>query len=326
MDGTIVKKRYYVSKQFYRYIRPGAQMLDAITTDAGVLSTAFINTRNNAFTSVLINSSATDKVVTLAGNNIPATYQCYITTSAADKNCTDIGTVNNGEIVLPANSIVTLTAQANLGLPTPGPTPTLGPTAPPTPTPTLAPTAKPTAPPTPTPTLAPTAPPTPTATPNFAAPSINTITNSATSISGKAVNGGVVLVNMGSGKGYANVVLGVWKLKLSNPLKAGTKVSATVLLNGQTKTSAPKYVIPATPSIKTLKANNTVVKGNATKGSTVYVKIGSKKYSVKASLSTGAYSCKVLKLKKGETVTVYCKSGGQTSASKIIKVYINRIY
>jgi len=39
----------------------------------------------------------------------------------------------------------------------------------------------------------------------------------------------------------------------------------------------------------------------------------------KASSSTGVYSIKIPKIKKGTYVSVYCKSGGQLSAKKIVK-------
>jgi len=151
MSGTNVGKKYYVSKQFYRYVRPGAVMVDAATTDTNLISSAYYSPNSKEFTSVLINTSATAKMITLTGANVPTSFTSYLTTSDANTNCKDMGVVNNGAIVLPANSIMTLVSSANLPIYTP--VPTLTPT--PIPTPTPVPT------PTPTPTLSPTLSPTP---------------------------------------------------------------------------------------------------------------------------------------------------------------------
>ena len=102
-------------------------------------------------------------------------------------------------------------------------------------------------------------------------------------------------------------------------LAAGTKVTATVKLNGLTSTIKMIYVIPATPLVKHIEPNSTTVKGTATKGSVVYAKVGSKAYMAKASTKTGAYTIKTPKIKKGTSVSVRCKAGGQYSASKVVK-------
>ncbi|MFA6308228.1 MAG: DUF6273 domain-containing protein [Clostridia bacterium] len=150
-------------------------------------------------------------------------------------------------------------------------------------------------------------------------PSLNTITNIARLITGKAVNGGVVTVTTGTKKHTARVLKGVWKVVLPNVLKAGTKVSALVKINGFGSAIKYVYVIPATPTFSALKANAAFVKGTATKGSTVYSKIGSKIYYAKASTKTGSFAVKIPKIKKGTIVSVYCKAGGQISASRIVK-------
>jgi hypothetical protein len=151
------------------------------------------------------------------------------------------------------------------------------------------------------------------------APSLNTITNTAKLITGKAVNGGVVTLTTGTKKHTAKVLKGAWKVVLSTSLRAGTKVSALVKINGFSSMMKYVYVIPATPTVSVLKANAAFVKGTATKGSTVYSKIGSKIYYAKASTKTGSFAIRISKIKKGTIVSVYCKAGGQTSASKIVK-------
>ena len=101
-------KRYHASKNFYRYIRPGAIRfsIDA-SANAKVYPLAFNNATLNSTTIVLINDNATDKVVHLPGSGLPAAYEMYVTSDK--KNCEDMGEVNLSQnIILPANSIVTL--------------------------------------------------------------------------------------------------------------------------------------------------------------------------------------------------------------------------
>lgn len=113
MSGTATGKMYMVSKQFYKYIRPGSVMLEAGSSDSSLLSTAFYNDKSKTFTSVLINTSDQDKKVTLTGQNVPDEYKYYITTGDANVNAEDRGMIKNGEIKIPANSIVTLVKDNN---------------------------------------------------------------------------------------------------------------------------------------------------------------------------------------------------------------------
>jgi glucuronoarabinoxylan endo-1,4-beta-xylanase len=99
-------KNYYVSKQYYRYIRPGAQMVDAKSSDSKVLVAAFDNTQMGAFTIVAINTGTAATPLTLAGNNLPSSYKAIRT--SASENAVDLGTVTAGSITLPASSITTL--------------------------------------------------------------------------------------------------------------------------------------------------------------------------------------------------------------------------
>jgi hypothetical protein len=99
-------KNYYVSKQYYRYIRPGAQMVDAKSSDSSVLAVAFDNTQMGAFTIVAINTGAAATPLTLAGNNLPSSYKAIRT--SASENAVELGTVSAGSITLPPSSITTL--------------------------------------------------------------------------------------------------------------------------------------------------------------------------------------------------------------------------
>ena len=48
MNGSVKGKKYYVSKQFYRYIRPGAVRVGATSTNANVFVSALRAHRRRA--------------------------------------------------------------------------------------------------------------------------------------------------------------------------------------------------------------------------------------------------------------------------------------
>jgi O-glycosyl hydrolase len=108
MQGTTRGKKYFASKQFYRFIRPGARRVKlAFTSASGVMGSAFEHTALNNFVVVLINSS--DKVVkaNLAGTAIPGEFDYYLSTSADNCKKSD-AKVKKDNVILPARSIVTL--------------------------------------------------------------------------------------------------------------------------------------------------------------------------------------------------------------------------
>jgi hypothetical protein len=107
MNGTQdLGKRYYVSKNFYRYIRPGAKMVKVTTSDANLFVVAFTHPTMNSVTLVAINSAPTDKGLVLGGSGIPSTFAAYRTSASED--CASVGNVTNGSITLKADSITTL--------------------------------------------------------------------------------------------------------------------------------------------------------------------------------------------------------------------------
>jgi O-glycosyl hydrolase len=99
-------KKYYVSKNYYRYIRPGAQMVQASSDDSEVLVAAFDHVAANTLTIIAINGGTASKSVTLAGANLPATFQAYRT--SATENCASMGPMAPASITLPARSITSL--------------------------------------------------------------------------------------------------------------------------------------------------------------------------------------------------------------------------
>jgi glucuronoarabinoxylan endo-1,4-beta-xylanase len=97
-------KRYYIHKQFSRYIRPGAVGISSSSDDSTVLVVAFRHPTQSTLSIVLFNTSAAQRSVTLSGANLPS-FAAY--RSSASENCASVGTVT-GSLNLPASSITTL--------------------------------------------------------------------------------------------------------------------------------------------------------------------------------------------------------------------------
>ncbi len=100
--------KYYASKQFYRFIRPGAVRIEAQTDDERLSVSAFYHPVNGTLTSVIINKSDS-AVQTL----IEANYKFEIYLSDENHNCENIGKLGRGGVLnLPPGSVVTLQASS----------------------------------------------------------------------------------------------------------------------------------------------------------------------------------------------------------------------
>jgi O-glycosyl hydrolase len=107
MSGVTKRgKKYYVSKNYYRYIRPGAQMVQASSDDSEVLVAAFDNSVANTLTIIAINGGQASKSVALTGTNLPTQFQAYRTSATED--CASVGPMASATIALPARSITSL--------------------------------------------------------------------------------------------------------------------------------------------------------------------------------------------------------------------------
>jgi len=112
MQGTTVGKKYFVSKHFYRYIRPEATRIKATTTDLKLFVTAYQHLTKATQTIVVINSDQRAKRIFLTGSGLLDTFQMY-RTSEGTENCAFINAIKTGEgnsFVIPAKSIITLQA------------------------------------------------------------------------------------------------------------------------------------------------------------------------------------------------------------------------
>lgn len=106
MNGTSVGKRYYASKQFYRFIRPGARMVETTSDDSSVLAAAFERQALGSFIVVLINGDESSKSVALEGDGLPEQFEVYRTSASED--CLSLPSVSRDSITLPARSLTTL--------------------------------------------------------------------------------------------------------------------------------------------------------------------------------------------------------------------------
>jgi glucuronoarabinoxylan endo-1,4-beta-xylanase len=105
-DGN-PSKLYYVAKQYYRYIRPGAVQVRAGSSDTLVMATAFAHATDRTMTLVILNATASQQSVSIVGGG-PGNYAAY-RTSASD-NCVSAGSMARNAVVLAPSSVTTLFA------------------------------------------------------------------------------------------------------------------------------------------------------------------------------------------------------------------------
>ena len=101
-------KRYYVSKNFYRYVRPGDYRIQSSAPDqTNIYPLAFYNDTAHTNTIVLINDNTESRAVKLGGSALPAQFSMFVT--SANDDCKDYGIINTSDgFLLPANSVITL--------------------------------------------------------------------------------------------------------------------------------------------------------------------------------------------------------------------------
>ena len=117
INQSIQPKKYYASKNFYRYVRPEAVSVGAVcSTDVDILPLAFQHDANKTLTVVLINQSSSDKTITLDLKDpsvSPKKYARYRTSSS--ENCIKIDSLSStATITLPKESITTLIGNGSL--------------------------------------------------------------------------------------------------------------------------------------------------------------------------------------------------------------------
>jgi glucuronoarabinoxylan endo-1,4-beta-xylanase len=116
MQGTLVGRRYYASKHFYRFIRPGARMLATRSDDPEVLAAAFEHERIGNFVTVLLNLGHAEKSVALEGNHLPSVLDAHVTSATRILGSTGTA-MRRDAIKLPARSLTTLISGSYLDQP-----------------------------------------------------------------------------------------------------------------------------------------------------------------------------------------------------------------
>jgi O-glycosyl hydrolase len=103
--------RSLVSKNYYKFIRPGAVAIGCVNTGDTLYPVAFAHTANKTLSIVIVNQATTARTLTLSsGTALPASFEKYTTTST--KKCVDEGSVaGSGTITIDANSVTTLFGQ-----------------------------------------------------------------------------------------------------------------------------------------------------------------------------------------------------------------------
>lgn len=114
MKGTTeVGKKYAISKHFFRYIRPGAKRVEAVSSDDNnIFVTAYTHATKATTTIVVINAGSTDKNIYVDGNGLAETFNMY-RTNATTENCNLVSTITKGAanaFTIPAKTVLTLQA------------------------------------------------------------------------------------------------------------------------------------------------------------------------------------------------------------------------
>jgi O-glycosyl hydrolase len=107
--------RFYASKNYYKYIRPGAMRVESVSDDPDVLPVAFVHNQDRTLTIVVINNASSSRTLNIAGENVPSQFTRHLSTSS--KNFVNEGSSGSTGISLPASSITTLVATDYQGRP-----------------------------------------------------------------------------------------------------------------------------------------------------------------------------------------------------------------
>jgi glucuronoarabinoxylan endo-1,4-beta-xylanase len=99
-----------VSRNYYKFIRPGAMGIGCVCTGDTLWPVAFVHPVNKTMSIVVLNQAATARTLTLSSAAaLPATFEKYTTTSV--KKCVDEGSVSSSSaITIDASSVTTLFA------------------------------------------------------------------------------------------------------------------------------------------------------------------------------------------------------------------------
>ncbi|MCM3617889.1 Ig-like domain-containing protein [Sutcliffiella horikoshii] len=155
-------------------------------------------------------------------------------------------------------------------------------------------------------------------------PTVNSVSNKASSVSGKAEKSSTVAVKIGS-KSYTGKADNKGDFKITIPVQNADKNLTVTATDKDGKVSASrtvtvKRVAPDMPAVNKVTNKATAVSGKTEKNATVSVKIGSKTYSQKAD-GNGNYKITIPVQNAGTSINVTAKdSSGAVSAARTVQV------
>jgi len=111
MKNMVATPKYYVSKNFYRYIRPGSVRYACSSPYADLKVTAYKNPTDMKITILIVNEANVSRTISIGainGGTIP--YQFNVFRTSATENCVSSGSANSSSLVIPASCVTTLQA------------------------------------------------------------------------------------------------------------------------------------------------------------------------------------------------------------------------
>ena len=107
-NGYILDDKYYVLKQYAKFIKPGYTRVDASVNSDDIKISAYISPDNQSISVVLLNTSSSSETVALDVNGFTASNSEIYRTSD-DEKAEFIGSLSGGNtVLLPAKSITTV--------------------------------------------------------------------------------------------------------------------------------------------------------------------------------------------------------------------------
>jgi glucuronoarabinoxylan endo-1,4-beta-xylanase len=119
-DGFKVTTKYYMFKQFAKFIKPGWIRVNASVSGSSVKSSAFISPDSSKMSIVLINTSDNEDSVTIAPENFYIdSGKIYSTTETLNCSLTDdyTGDYTGGTVKIPGKSVSTVTLALSYSVP-----------------------------------------------------------------------------------------------------------------------------------------------------------------------------------------------------------------
>lgn len=101
----------YVLANYSRFIKPGAVRVKSTSSHENLYTTAWMDEEEGIFATVAINDGEVPISAYLTGDNVPDTYEMYLTT--AIRGCEYMGETGDSLFVVPAQSVLTLVARGN---------------------------------------------------------------------------------------------------------------------------------------------------------------------------------------------------------------------